>query len=40
MVFKRTAKGETYNVCVNEQCRCRVLVSSGEDGDAPDTADA
>ncbi len=30
MVLKRARKGEIYHVCVNEQCRARVLVESGQ----------
>ncbi|MEF9896493.1 MAG: topoisomerase DNA-binding C4 zinc finger domain-containing protein, partial [Clostridia bacterium] len=33
MVQKRGRKGENYHVCVNEQCRNRVLLESASDQD-------
>ena len=33
MVQKRGRKGEIYHVCVNEQCRNRILVENGAEGD-------
>ena len=36
MVEKRGRKGELWHLCANESCRCKVEVSSGEEGENAD----